>query len=1032
MERRDFLKVLGAAGAGASLFGCSTESAERLIPYVTAADEIVPGLATWYRTTCRECPAGCGMSIKTREGRAIKAEGNPLSPISHGKLCARGQASLHGLYNPDRVPQALVRDEAGGWTRIGWDDAEQRLATALGQAPGRKIFLTHAFTGTLDALIDQWAAAFGMEVVRFDTFGWEPLRTANRLLFGIDAVPVHDFSAAEVIISFGADFIETWLSPVDYAHGFTQSHAFNPTSGRKGRFISVTGHQSLTDMSADEWLPVRPGTEHLVALAMARAIVDAGQGQAGAAAGLLRRVDVAAVASAAGVSEERIRSAARAFAAGPSLAVGPGVQTTHAKATSVAMAVALLNYVAGNYGNTVRFDRTERFANTGSYRDLVALLDSMAQGQVGALLVYGPNPLYSVPLEDGAADAIGRVPFIASFSSYLDETSEHAHLLLPDHHFLESWGDYEPRDGVYSLIQPVMTPVFRTKQTGDVLLSVARRAGASIPTAATTYYDYLRERWARDIYPRARASAPFETWWREALQLGVVVTDVPAARAVAPNAAALAQLDLELPAFSGDGDLLLVAYPSYRFYDGRTANRPWLQELPDPISKIAWMSWVEVNPATAERMGLETGSLAEVATPYGTATLPVWIHPGTRPDVIAVQLGQGHGEFGRYARNRGANAARFLAPVVEEPSGALVWIQTTATLRPTGDWEKLPYTAGSSTQAGRDVARAMTLEEARRAVLAAGLVPTAGGTAAAEAERAEQAGHAPEAGAEAAQEHGETLPKDAQVRQLQEAGGFAPAIVDAGPQDFPPPGTFYGEYSEAQPRWAMAIDLDRCTGCSACVTACYAENNIGIVGPEQIAKSRIQNWIRIERYFESDPDGEQQHTRFLPMLCQHCGNAPCEPVCPVYAAYHTPDGLNAQIYNRCVGTRYCANNCPYKVRVLNWFTWEWPEPLNWQLNPDVTVREKGVMEKCTFCVQRIREVQHRARLEGRAVVDGEIVPACAQTCPGEAIVFGNIKDPDSRVARIAASGRGYRVLEELNTQSGIVYLKKVITEASEA
>lgn len=256
MERRDFLKVVGAAGAGASLFGCGTQGAERLIPYVTPQEEIVPGLSTWYRTTCRECPAGCGMNIKTREGRAIKAEGNPLSPISHGRLCARGQASMHGLYNPDRIPQALVKGESGAWTKIGWDDAEQRLAEALGQAQGRKVFLTQAFTGAMDALIDQWAAAFGMEVVRYDTYGWEPIRAANRLLFGIDAVPVHDFSQAEVIVSFGADFMETWLSPVDYAHGFVQSHAFNAASGSKGRFISVTPHQMLTDMNADEWLPV--------------------------------------------------------------------------------------------------------------------------------------------------------------------------------------------------------------------------------------------------------------------------------------------------------------------------------------------------------------------------------------------------------------------------------------------------------------------------------------------------------------------------------------------------------------------------------------------------------------------------------------------------------------------------------------------------------------------------------------------------------------------------------------------------------
>jgi molybdopterin-containing oxidoreductase family iron-sulfur binding subunit len=1052
MERREFLKVIGAAGAGAGLFGCSTQGPERLLPYVIAPEDVVPGVATWFRTTCRECPAGCGMDIRTREGRAVKAEGNPLSPIGHGRLCARGQASLHGLYNPDRIPQALAR--AGeDWEAISWDEAEQRLVAALQQAGGRTVFLTSGQSGTMDRLLDEWTAAFGIERVRFDPFALEPLRAANRLLFGQDVLPSHDFSNADVVVSFGADFLETWLSPVDYAHGFTRAHAY--ANGRRGRFVWVGPHQSLTGLNADDWLPARPGTEHLVALAMARVVADQG-GQAGPAAAFLQQVDVGAAAEQAGVSEERIRQIARAFAnGGRSLAVGPGVGSSSRAATALAAAVALLNYVAGNIGRTVRLDRPE-LGSGGSYQAVRELFARMGRGEIGALLVYGPNPLYSVPLDDDAAAALERVPFVASFNTFPDETSSRAHLLLPDHHFLESWGDYVPRPGVYSLVQPVMNPVFQTKQTGDVLLSVARRAGVALPTAAATFYDYLRETWQRDVFPRAGAlpeppagsaaameaaaaqalQSPFENWWRRALQLGVVTVDTPAPAAPPQlSAAALAQLDFAVPEFSGGegAEYHLIVYPSYRFYDGQLANRPWLQELPDPISKLSWTSWVEVNPETAERLGLVEGSIAEVETPNGRAELLVWPHPGIRPDTIAIQLGQGHEALGRYAQNRGVNAARLLAPEVEQPSGGLVWQQTRAALRNTGRWERPPE-SGNATQAGREIARAMTLEEARRAEpvsLAAALAPA----------RAEARGQE----AELAAGHGEAAahPMEAVVQELQGVGGFGPAVVPAGPQDYPPPGTHYGEYTATQPRWAMAIDLERCIGCSACVTACYAENNIGIVGPDQIRQGRILHWIRIERYFygheEHGEDAEQtaeagEYTpvRFIPMLCQHCGNAPCEPVCPVYAAYHTPDGLNGQIYNRCVGTRYCANNCPYKVRYFNWYTWEWPEPLNWQLNPDVTVREKGVMEKCTFCVQRIRDAEHRARLEGRSVPDGEIVPACAQTCPGEAIVFGNIKDPNSRVARIAASGRGYRVLEELNTQSGIVYLQQVLPEGVEA
>ncbi|MBI4409245.1 MAG: 4Fe-4S dicluster domain-containing protein, partial [Gemmatimonadetes bacterium] len=481
------------------------------------------------------------------------------------------------------------------------------------------------------------------------------------------------------------------------------------------------------------------------------------------------------------------------------------------------------------------------------------------------------------------------------------------------------------------------------------------------------------------------------------------------------------------------------------FYDGRLANRPWLQELPDPVSKMTWNSWVEISPAAAAGLGLDDGHIVEVETPYGKAELPVWRHPGLRADAIAVQIGQGHTAHGRYAEQRGVNAAALIGAVVEEASGALVWQQTRATLRPTGEWRRLPQTEGSKTQQGRQVLRETTLADARAAEGHPEAVAAAVPPVAPEAQP-EAAAHAGTAEVRQARAHEEEVhPREKVVRQLQALGGFAPADVEAGPGEYPPPGTDYGEYSEDLPRWGMAIDLERCIGCSACVTACYAENNIGVVGPEQVTKGRIQHWIRIERYFSESGSGSGSGSEsgkgegegrtgaaFLPMLCQHCGNAPCEPVCPVYAAYHTPDGLNAQIYNRCVGTRYCANNCPYKVRYFNWYTWEFTEPLHWQLNPDVAVREKGVMEKCTFCVQRIRDAENRARFEERTVRDGEIVPACAQTCPGEAIVFGNVKDPNSRVARLAASGRGYRVLEELNTQSAITYLKRVVAEAAEA
>ncbi|HKJ93380.1 MAG TPA: 4Fe-4S dicluster domain-containing protein, partial [Longimicrobiales bacterium] len=700
---------------------------------------------------------------------------------------------------------------------------------------------------------------------------------------------------------------------------------------------------------------------------------------------------------------------------------------------------ALLNHVAGNVGSTVRFDRSERGVPAARYADWRSLLKRIRNFEFKSVLVYGANPLYGVPGEDDLAQVLGSVDFVASFSPFLDDTAARANVLLPDNHFLESWGDHEPRTGVHSLVQPVMMPVFDTKQTGDVLLSIAKRAGKPLNTQANTFYDYLRERWRSGIKPQVDRSAPFEDWWIQALEAGVVVEAAPPERAPTLRAGALAGLDLASAAtFNGapGAEFYLVVYPSYRFYDGRMGNRMWLQELPDPVSKITWTSWVEVHPSVADEMGLDNGSVVQVQTQAGAFELPVWKHPGMRREVIALQLGQGHENFGRYARDRGVNAARLLQPQVDGKSGGPVWQQTKATLRSLGRWERLPILTDRYTTTDRDeIVETMALEEARRAEPVQDLVAAIAGVATMATRRAE--GTAPQQiGAEPGGEPAHPLKQ--QVRTLQEDGGFAPTDVEASPQAYPPPGTHYGEYTELQPRWAMAIDMDRCIGCSACVTACQAENNIAVLGPELIKDRRNLQWMRIERYFqvgetdgERGGDGAYKGTTFLPMLCQQCGNAPCEPVCPVYAAYHTPDGLNAQVYNRCVGTRYCANNCPYKVRYFNWFTYDWPEPLNWQLNPDVTVREKGIMEKCTFCVQRIRDREHKARLAERPVRDGEIVPACAQTCPGQAIVFGNIKDPNSRVAQVAASGRGYRVLDELNTQSAITYLKRVVADEAE-
>jgi Fe-S-cluster-containing dehydrogenase component len=625
---------------------------------------------------------------------------------------------------------------------------------------------------------------------------------------------------------------------------------------------------------------------------------------------------------------------------------------------------------------------------------------------VGVLLIDAHDPVYSLPSALGFEEALQRVPVRVSFSPYPDDTSRHATHVLPQSHFLERWDDYSPRVGVSSLVQPAMRPVFNTRAVGDVLIGVARLLGSPLLEGeGAGWLDYLRATWS--------GAAPTDEAWREALRSGGAAGAAPVGLAtVAPEpepetgAAAVAAPRAEQPAFDGPEDgLHLVVYPSHRFFDGRTANRPWLLELPDPVTKVSWTSFAEMHPATAERLGVGQGDEVELTSPHGAVRARVYLYPGVVRGAVAVQMGLGHRDLGRWTAGVGANPMHLLGGRLDPGTGELITAGTRVSVRRTDGVRRRVapkglFESGVRIQHDRRIAQAVGVEQL---------------------ERLERQGPG-------------TIPGEMnRVYELKGAGGFVPESLRTDPAaSYPPPGTQYGEYVDGEKRWAMVVDLARCTGCAACVVACNAENNIPVVGPSELRRGRELSWLRIERYFgvgrhpaEALRDDATDDVRFLPMLCQHCGQAPCEPVCPVYAAYHTPDGLNGQVYNRCVGTRYCANNCPWKVRVFNWFTYEFAEPLNWQLNPDVTVREKGVMEKCTFCVQRIHEAERRAASELREARDGEVVPACVQTCPSEVFAFGDITDPESAVARAARSHRGYRTFEELNTHPAIVYLKKV-------
>lgn len=1051
-NRRDFLKLVGLGVAGAAA-GCSTTS-DRLIPYLVQPNDVLPGIANYYASTCRECASGCGILIKQREGRAIKLEGNAAHPIGQGGLCARGHAGLQGLYDPDRLKTPMLR-EGNGWKAITWDEAMRVAGERLGGARGKLALVTANVTGSLHKLAAEWAQAGGGTHLVYEPFAYESLREANRRTFGQATIPNYDFSRARSILSFGADFLETWLRPVDQARGFAAARA----RADAGRFVAIEPRLSLTGANADEWVAVRPGAEMALALGFVHVIVSEGLAAGGPDRGAVSETVASytpeAVEAQTGVSADDVRRLARGFVAQrPSLAVAGGIAAQTEQSVALHAAVNLLNYVAGNVGETVRFDRTLNYDSVASFAEVQRLIASMGEGAVSALVVAGPNPVYGVPAWAGFAAAMDKVPFKIGIATALDETAARCDLLLPANHALEDYGDVEAVRGVHSIVQPGMKPVpaFDGRSTGDSLIGLAKSAGFGdkFPAAWT---DYLGAQW-RGLQPRFGAGKDFDGFWRDTLQRGGWWEDVAATPVRWTGAPVFAAAELK-----GPGDFALVLYPTSQLYDGRGANKSWLQELPDPTTKAVWGTWAEIHPETAKRLGVIQGQPLHVETEAGAVDLPAYIWAGVRKDVVAIPLGQGHTAYGRYAKDRGVNATSLLPPAQDAASGAVAYLSAKAKVTRGTKAMDLVVTQREKIQSDRKIGQVIPVS----ALLAtAGAVTIAGADSSSHAAVA----HAAEGAHAAAGAHGgHGVPHGAGGPMGSFPG--APSQTKLGkftepmahPEGYVPPAHSVsaaepeyavrsprqnpvdrGTYKHAKHRWAMAVDLNSCTGCAACVVACNAENNIPTVGTEPIKRGREMHWIRIERYEEkvggTGEGASPNDVRFVPMMCQHCSDAPCETVCPVYATYHNPEGLNAQVYNRCVGTRYCSNNCPYKVRTFNFFdysapekpTFAFPEPLNWQLNPDVTVRSKGVMEKCTMCVQRILEGKGHAKDEERELRDGEIKTACQQSCPTQAIVFGDLLDENSEVSKLSHGERRYWVLNDLNTKPGVTYLKKLQRE----
>ncbi|MCZ6463156.1 MAG: 4Fe-4S dicluster domain-containing protein [Proteobacteria bacterium] len=1017
LDRRHFLKLVGASAGAAAAAGCS-DPVEKLVPYVIQPEEITPGISVDYASTCRECAAGCGLQVTTREGRPIKLEGNPNHPINRGALCARGQAAIMRSYHPDRYEGAMVR-KGGVLERASWEEALGVLTARLAGGTGASLRVLGRDPGpTLGSLIDGFIGALGGDPATqhlvYEPFSQEAIRKAAGAVFGVETLPIFDLSGADLILDFGSEFIDTGPSPVEHMRQFAEAQDLQKHPEGGARLVYVGPRLTLTGSNADQWIPARPGSEGMLALALAKRVFDRAlqtgreiPGDASAVARALSGVDPQAVAREADVDPATLDALAEELmAARAPLVLPPGVAATSQRATASAAAVLLLDALLGAVGRGVHLPERETAAVPASFEQVRRLVQDMQAGRVDVLLIHGTNPVYSLPAELGFAEALESVALVVSFAPLADETSERAGLVLPDHTDLESWGDLTPRAGVRSLVQPTLRPLKDTQALGDTLLAAGRALGDRVSGAlpSGSFRSVLERAWS-------------DTNFRTALATGGVFGDTRGGRA-RPITAGVANLEFREPQLEGTGDFVLVTYPHSFLGDGRSATLPWAQEIPDPVTKAAWQSWLEVSQATARKLGVDFGDVVSVDTGFGSADVPVYPRGGIRDDTIALAIGQGH-TVGYYASlagdgepgvARGASAISLL-PARTDESGGGAWLVTRASLRPTGGFRRIPLSQWTDNQRGRNLAPQVSL-----ASLAAG----------------HDGGHGNDDG-----HHGGTRVASAHFEHT-EAGVVAPFDRENDAR------------SDSPYRWGMTIDNDRCTGCSACVVACSIENNVPTVGEEGIIRHREMTWIRLERY-NGDGDlrgGEERRpypdreelgvtdVRIVPMLCQQCGSAPCESVCPVIATYHTPDGLNAMIYNRCVGTRYCANNCVYKVRRFNYFDYSQtrlPGLLGLMMNPDVTVREQGVMEKCTFCVQRIQSARQVAKDEGRDIADGEVQTACQQSCPTQAITFGNTRDPKSRVVtRVDADqNRSYTSLPTLNARPSITYLTQVKRGAGE-
>lgn len=921
-SRRDFLKLVGFSMASAAVVSSCEKPVQKAIPYLIKPEEIVPGKANYYASTFFDGTEYCSVVVKVRDGRPIKIEGNHQSQVSRGGTSARVQASVLNLYDDARYKEPVLSGNT-----ISWDEVDSWVTSRLAEG-GNTVLLTPTIISpsTRVALQKFLLTHPNARWIQYDEVSASGIREAHMDLFGASVIPGFHFDKADYILSFDADFLGTWIAPVEFARAYASTREVSTAHPHMSRHVQVESSLSMTGSNADERIPVTPRESVLMLGAIYNSIAGATGHQGIFTQPSVINVDKLVAELLAHREKSLVLSGSN----------DPDIQKL----------VAGINLMLGNYESTLDLKHTNMLKQ-GNDREFEDFVSSLNEGEVDNLLMANVNPIYSL----GGFEAMKKVGFTVYLGSALNETANACQLICPDHHYLEAWGDAEPVKGSYSLQQPCIHPLFNSRAWQDSLIKWAGEQ--------RTYEDLIKYWWKLNIAPSE--SQGDENWWENTLQLGCFVSEIeplPASTSYTPP-----ELTLDPP----DSDLSLILYSPVGLNDGRYANNPWLQELPDPVTKVCWDNYLSVSPADARAMGLED----EMVVLLDGIEVPVLIQAGQAPGTVSLALGYGREQAGKVGDGVGVNAYKW----VSSRNGFREYTRDQIKLELSGKTYPIARTQTQHTMEGRPIVRETTLKEFQSD-------PSAGNHFHLEAES-----------------HSQTLYPEAK---------------------------FDGYH------WGMVVDQNKCTGCNNCVVSCIAENNIAVVGKEEVKNRRIMHWMRIDRYFSDRP--ENPRVFHQPVMCQHCDNAPCENVCPVSATMHSNEGLNQVAYVRCIGTKYCINNCPYRVRRFNWYKYMNNKKFDFNqnsdlsrlvLNPDVTVRERGVVEKCTLCVQRIQEKKLEAKLEGRSLKDGEVQPACVQSCPSGALVFGNMNDPDSEVSKLKGEERNYHLLEQLHTLPSVGYLTKV-------